>query len=73
MVDHRIAHKGDRSLFWDRLNWQPMSHSCNSRKAIREEGGFGKRRGEGRDHGNGALDRSPSLARNFAEFGDFEP
>jgi len=41
MVDHRIAHKGDARLFWDRSNWQPMTRACNSRKAVREEGGFG--------------------------------
>ncbi len=41
MVDHRIAHKGDRRLFWDRANWQPMNRRCNSRKAARQEGGFG--------------------------------
>src|SRR5690606_5357679 len=41
MVDHRIAHKGDMRLFWDRSNWQPMARGCNSRKAIKEEGAFG--------------------------------
>lgn len=38
MVDHKIAHKGDRKLFWDRSNWQPMARGCNTRKAIRHEG-----------------------------------
>lgn len=42
MVDHRIAHKGNFRLFWDKSNWQPMTRACNSRKAIREEGGFGR-------------------------------
>src|SRR3989338_1364832 len=37
MVDHRIAHKGDMSVFWDRSNWQPMRRGCNSRKAVRSE------------------------------------
>lgn len=41
MVDHRIPHKGDMRLFWDRANWQPMARRCNSAKAAREEGGFG--------------------------------
>jgi 5-methylcytosine-specific restriction protein A len=41
MVDHKIAHKGDMRLFWDRSNWQPMSRRCNSRKAASREGGFG--------------------------------
>ena len=41
MVDHRIAHKGNQRLFWDRANWRPMNRRCNSRKAARQEGGFG--------------------------------
>lgn len=42
MVDHRIAPKGDQSVFWDRSNWQPFNVLCNTRKAIRSEGGFGR-------------------------------
>jgi 5-methylcytosine-specific restriction endonuclease McrA len=42
MVDHRIAHKGDRALFWDKSNWQAMYNGCNSRKSVTEEGGFGR-------------------------------
>jgi 5-methylcytosine-specific restriction endonuclease McrA len=42
MVDHKVAHKGDMKLFWDRSNWQPMRYGCNSRKNIQHEGGFGK-------------------------------
>lgn len=41
VVDHRIAHKGDQRLFWDRSNWQPMCKRCNTRKANRTEGGYG--------------------------------
>lgn len=41
MVDHKVAHKGDMKLFWDRSNWQPMRVGCNSRKAVLTEGGFG--------------------------------
>lgn len=44
VVDHKIAHKGDPRLFWNRSNWQPMARGCNSRKAVREEGAFGNRR-----------------------------
>lgn len=40
-VDHRIAHKGNQRLFWDRSNWQPVCKPCNSRKNVRTEGGFG--------------------------------
>ena len=42
MVDHKVAHKGDMKLFWDRANWQPMCRSCNSRKAVQQEGALGK-------------------------------
>jgi 5-methylcytosine-specific restriction protein A len=66
MVDHRIAHKGDQRLFWDRSNWQPMARGCNSRKAIREEGAFGNPVGGGvRASIAPRQDRPPGLARNF--------
>lgn len=42
VVDHKRAHKGDQQLFWDPANWQPMNRACNSRKNVREEGGFGR-------------------------------
>ena len=35
-VDHVEPHKGDRALFWDRSNWQPLCHRCHSRKTARE-------------------------------------
>lgn len=41
MVDHKIAHKGDKKLFWDRKNWQPFASYCNRRKNAKYEGGFG--------------------------------
>jgi 5-methylcytosine-specific restriction protein A len=41
MIDHRVAHKGDMALFWDRANWQPFNRRCNSRKNVASEGGFG--------------------------------
>jgi 5-methylcytosine-specific restriction enzyme A len=40
-VAHRIAHKGNVTLFWDRANWQPSCRECNSRQAVELEGGFG--------------------------------
>lgn len=37
VVDHRIPHKGDDALFWDRRNWQPLcSHCHNSHKQAAE-------------------------------------
>lgn len=41
-VDHFDAHKGDMAKFWDRRNWRPSCRRCNTQKAIREEGGFGR-------------------------------
>ena len=26
-----VAHKGDKRLFWDRSNWQPLCVTCHSR------------------------------------------
>jgi len=43
-VDHIKPHKGNHALFWDKANWRPICISCNSRKAVREEGGFGRTR-----------------------------
>lgn len=35
-VDHIRRHKGDRQLFWDQANWQPLCKRCHSRKTARE-------------------------------------
>jgi 5-methylcytosine-specific restriction protein A len=42
-TDHIVAHKGDMKLFWDPTNWQSLCDSCNSMKAVKEEGAFGHR------------------------------
>lgn len=41
VVDHIQPHKGDKELFWDRLNWQPLCASCHGFKTATEDGGFG--------------------------------
>jgi 5-methylcytosine-specific restriction endonuclease McrA len=41
-VDHYRPHKGDAALFWDHHNWRACCLRCNSAKAAREEGGFGR-------------------------------
>lgn len=35
VVDHIIDHKGDRALFWDSSNWQPLCKRCHDRKTAR--------------------------------------
>ncbi len=41
VVDHIQPHRGDKVLFWDRSNWQPMCRPCHSRKTATHDGGFG--------------------------------
>lgn len=43
-VDHIVPHKGDKVLFWERANWQPLCASCHSIKTATEDGGFGSGR-----------------------------
>lgn len=38
-VDHIVPHKGDRKLFWDTTNHQPLCASCGGYKSAVEQGG----------------------------------
>lgn len=29
VVDHKVAHRGDMKLFWDRANWQSLCKPCH--------------------------------------------
>ena len=29
VVHHRTPHRGDRHLFWDRKNWEPVCQPCH--------------------------------------------
>lgn len=40
VVDHIKPHRGNRELFWDRENWQPLCKTCHDRKTATEDGGF---------------------------------
>jgi len=40
-VDHRVPHRGDKSLFWQSSNHQSLCHECHSAKTAREDCGFG--------------------------------
>ena len=50
VVDHIAPHKGDRDLFWDRGNWQPLCKRCHDRKTATHDGrwGSGLLRGKGK-------------------------
>ena len=37
VVDHRVPHRGDMALFWDRSNWQSMAKACHDAKTARED------------------------------------
>lgn len=46
VVDHKVPHKGNRKLFWDKTNLQSMSKSHHdSMKQSAEKGGFGFNKG----------------------------
>ena len=32
VVDHIIPHRGDRRLFWDQTNWEPLCKECHDKK-----------------------------------------
>lgn len=36
-VDHIVPHKGDKSVFWDQDNWQPLCTHCHGVKTARGE------------------------------------
>ena len=36
VVDHIIPHRGDKRLFWDERNWQPLCKSCHDQKTGHE-------------------------------------
>ncbi|WP_417724208.1 HNH endonuclease signature motif containing protein [Salipiger sp.] len=39
VVDHIVPHRGDKALFWDRTNWQPLcGHHHNAHKQRQERG-----------------------------------
>lgn len=42
VVDHIKPHKGDKVLFWDKDNWQPLCKQHHDIKTATEDGGFGR-------------------------------
>lgn len=37
VVDHIVPHRGDKRLFWDRSNWQPLCKACHDKKTWTED------------------------------------
>lgn len=37
VVDHIKPHRGDKVLFWDESNWQPLCKQCHDRKTMTED------------------------------------
>lgn len=37
VVDHKIAHRGDQTLFWNPANWQALCTPCHNRVKQRQE------------------------------------
>jgi hypothetical protein len=37
VIDHRIPHRGNLTLFWDRSNWDPLCVACHNAKSAREK------------------------------------
>lgn len=59
VTDHKVPHKGDWSLFWNRENWQPLCKTCHDSKTAREDGAFGNTKGEARASPECGLDGVP--------------
>ena|SRR5437016_5588404 len=43
VTGHKLAHKGNETLLWDRDNHYPLCSGCNSYQCAKYEGGFGNR------------------------------
>lgn len=41
VVDHRVAHRGDMVLFWDKTNWQSLCASHHSSHAQKRDNEIG--------------------------------
>ena len=37
VVDHIVPHRGDKTLFWDQSNWQPLCKKCHDHKTRTED------------------------------------
>lgn len=37
VVDHRVPHRGDTRLFWDKTNWQSLCFKCHNSTKQRME------------------------------------
>lgn len=42
VVNHKVPHRGDQALFWDRGNWEAVCAPCHDRDIKLEEAGKAK-------------------------------
>jgi 5-methylcytosine-specific restriction protein A len=47
IVDHIKAHKGNRTLFYDKSNLRSLCTNCHNKKTAKYDGGFGNKMSEG--------------------------
>jgi len=50
VADHKIAHRGNAALFWDRANLQAMCKACHDSQKQREERAEGRGVGKSPQH-----------------------
>lgn len=43
VVDHKVPHRGDERLFWDRNNWQSLCGTCHDGAKQAQDRGSGLR------------------------------
>ena len=55
VVDHITPHRGNRALFWDRANWQPLCTTCHSRNKQALERGLSRTFADREGTGGGSL------------------
>jgi len=43
VTGHKVAHKGNTQMLWDKSNHYPLCSGCNAYQCVTEEGGFGNK------------------------------
>jgi len=40
VVDHKVPHDGNYTLFWDELNWQAVCDTCHNSVCAKKDNGI---------------------------------